>query len=220
MFKGTSELQAHGASLVDHARTLYQKLTKSAAILPVAAGVAGGLGILYGERDRLLGYHKIYHGTSRRAADAIALTGLDPNWGGKGGAAENAQRGDYVDNSQNKVHFTKLRRVAQGYADTVGTEGGKVLTAYIPHSLWDEAQVDPDASWGLNRNKRVAATTHDAITVQNLKHQAMDYANMENLEAYLDTESGRERALSGLATAIAGGTALGLAAKKLAKVIR
>ena len=214
-----SDLTASEASLADHARTLYAKLTKSASMAGIL-GTAGAGALLYANRDRLLGYHKVFHGTSGAAAESIINEGLDPNWGGKGGAAEIADRGDFVEQSKGKVHFSKLRRVARGYADTVDPDSGVLLKAYIPHRQWDNAEVDSDASWGANSNKNVAATTSDKITVQNLKAKASDYLNLDNLSDYYSTESGRDRAIAGIGISVAGGTALGFAAKNLLKTLR
>ena len=220
-FRSMSELSARQANLKDHAKTLFGKITKSAGITPVAIGSLAAGALALRNRDRLLGYHKVYHGTSGSAADSIQREGLDPNWGGKGGAAETAQNTDmgsgFVNNSHNKVHYTKLRRVAQGYADTVDKDGGRVLTAYIPNSQWDESEVDPDARWGMNTSKNVAATTYDPITVQNLKASALDYSTKENLKDYYSTGSGLARAATGVSIAAGGGLAAGLAAKALTK---
>ena len=214
-----SSLDARDASVLDIISTLKDKLTKQASVAGIA-GLLGAGGLAYANRDMLLGYHKVYHGTSGRAAEAITREGLDPNWGGRGGAAENAERGDFVDNSKNKVHLTKLRRVARGYADTVDPEEGSILSAYIPHKQWEEASVDNDASWGMNANKRVAATTTDPVTVQNLKARALDYLNPENLGEYYSSESGRERATAAVGITAAGGLAAGAVTMGLLKLIR
>lgn len=137
---------------------------------PKYVPTALGLGAAYYSAPKALGYHKLYHGTSEATAKKILEEGFDPEKGGSGAAkgAEHFER-----QSSGKTHFTKNPLVSRFFA--AFTENGvpvtdprsqsraqkdmlklkgRVLTARVPHSYWEEMKPDPD----MGNVKDVAAT--------------------------------------------------------------
>lgn len=85
----------------------------------VAEGLVGGA-LLAKAPSRLLGYHNLYHGTSKPISEKIMKEGFDPKMGGTGSASVSGTA-DYVKNSSGKVHFSKSKGTARmfaGYKET------------------------------------------------------------------------------------------------------
>lgn len=117
--------------------------------------------------SKILGYHTVYHGTTKENAANIKRKGFDPSRGGTGAATVSER---FVENSKNKVHFTKSKLQAGAYAGGIadhiknlpfgGSIGsayknahkdyragkGEVLKAKIPHSMWEKMEIDRDSS--------------------------------------------------------------------------
>ena len=123
--------------------------------------------------QRLLGYHKVYHGTTNKNAHSIRSKGFDPSKGGTGASKINSS---YLGQSAGKVHVTKTKLSAHMYAGDLGgkikaekarnpinpnkratlidalkdsyTGKGSVVKARVPHSTWGRMKVDEDSSAG------------------------------------------------------------------------
>lgn len=137
------------------------------------ASVGAGAHLLSKVPQRLLGYHKVYHGTTNTNADSIRKNGFDPSKGGTGASKISSS---YADQSKGKVHLTKTKLSARMYAGDLGgkidaekarnpvspnkrrtlinalkdsyTGKGSVVKARVPHSTWSRMKVDPDSSAG------------------------------------------------------------------------
>ena len=183
-----------------------------------------GAGALAGKASvpRLLGYHKVYHGTSSETAKKILKEGFDPSKGGSGAAKGHSR---YESQSAGKIHVTKNPLIARMFAaftdrgapltdgsqmqkaivDSLKLRGG-VVSARIPQSYWEGMKPDPD----MGGVKPAAATFHHkiepkyvdrAVGVKNI----LPHLSPKHLSKYYKNHAGR--ALTGLGLA-AGGSAL------------
>jgi hypothetical protein len=146
------------------------------------AALVGGLGALGTlampeGASRVLGYQPIFHGTTAQAAAEIARTGIDPTFGGTGGAAAAIQDPKYIEHSKGHVHVTTDSGRAQRYAtiaqtardaaeegktktpsdlfmSAMGPRRGKVVGGHIPFSEFlSNFHADPDSEELLGREK-------------------------------------------------------------------
>lgn len=164
---------------------------------------AAGAGVASTAPSRILGYHTLYHGTSSENAEAIKKKGFDPSKGG----SRNAQlRPDYVENSKNKVHFTKTKFTAGMYAGDFGGKmsharaaggskksalkesikdwakgKGKVVTSRVPHSMWGKMEIDRDSSVGSPDHPMVNEAMKERASTY---HKRLDPKFVEGSEAY------------------------------------
>ena len=189
-----------------------------------------GAGLLYNSPDKLLGYHKLYHGTSNARAKQILDKGFDPRQGGSGAATLNQ---NYVKQSQGKIHFTKnpaISRIFSAFTEgDYGSKGkpkaaevvadalmmrGKSLTARVPDSYWKNMKPDPD----MGNMKGMAATFKHKVdpkyvTPMYSPKAILPHLSLKHVAKYV--KSNPKRFLSGAAMA-AGGTALtGYSANRL-----
>lgn len=145
------------------------------------ASVGAGAHLLSKVPQRLLGYHKIYHGTTNENAVSIRKNGFDPS---KGGTGASVLSGHYQEQSKGKIHVTKTKPAARLYAGGFEkkwqaakdlqesssdpkpslsktllksmkdsyTGKGSVVKARVPHSTWSKMKVDEDSSRGAPKN--------------------------------------------------------------------
>lgn len=83
--------------------------------LGLAAQGVTGAALASGAPSRLLGYHNVYHGTSKGVAEKIRAEGFDPSKGGSGAAGHSGSQG-FIDQSKGKVHVSKHKYIARGFA--------------------------------------------------------------------------------------------------------
>lgn len=146
------------------------KRTKKTAVGEVAVG-AYGLNHVSKAPSKLLGYHNMYHGTSKENAKSILKDGLNKSKGGSRGAkvtigGEEALNG-FVGAAKKHVYMTKSKFIGRTFAgdsakhinthgvasikattETLkdGFKNGKVLKARVPHSTWEKSfKMDPDS---------------------------------------------------------------------------
>lgn len=198
-------------------------------VVPTALGAAA----LYSSAPQLLGYHKLYHGTSSESAKRILKEGFDPGKGGSGAARGNRK---FERNSSGKVHFTKRPTVSRFFASfaeqglSTGGEGrdeamskavkgmaklkGRVLTARVPESYWSAMKVDPD----LGNAKDAAATFHRKVEPKYVSRaggvgSVLPHLSPKHLLKYY--KANPRRALAGLGKAGLGSALVGSQLAKL-----
>lgn len=146
------------------------KRTKTTAAKEVAVG-AYGLSHVSKAPSKLLGYHNMYHGTSKENAKSILKNGLNKSKGGSRGSRVDIggkESMDYlVNNSKKHVYMTKSKFVGRSFAgdsakhinthgvnsikgtiETLkdGFKNGKVLKARVSHGTWEKGfKMDPDS---------------------------------------------------------------------------
>lgn len=141
-----------------------------------AAAIGTGMATGSRARGRLLGYKRVYHGTTPEIAEKIRREGLKASMGGTGAAADHAKifegrevgsaPSDYEKASKGRVHVTGKRSTAGGFAAFRRADanpgarvyemmGGQIfpgrykkgiIEAHIPDELWQKFEVDPDAA--------------------------------------------------------------------------
>lgn len=181
-----------------------QKNVRDAAILGVAAHQAP---------QRLLGYHKIYHGTRKDIAAKIRKEGLDPKYGGTGAAKKaSGINPGFVGSSKGHVHFSRSPVVARLYATFTGGLRGKVVKGRITDRAYRRAKLDHDGA----PIKHFAAKTTHKISPDNLDRGKGIKAvvNARTLKSYIKNNPGRF--LRGAALAGAGATAGTALARRVA----
>lgn len=196
-------------------------------LVPLGAGLLAAKASV----PRLLGYHKVYHGTSVEKANKILREGFDPARGGSGAAK--GHRG-FERQSAGKVHVTKSpiisrmfaaftergepltsqKQMKQALKDSLVFKG-KTLTARIPESYWNAMRPDPD----MGSVKDTAATFHHKIDPKYVSRAGgvggvLPHLSPRHLLKYY--KANPKRALTGLGLA-AGGSAL--AGTQLSKLL-
>ena len=195
-----------------------------------AAKAAVGATVAYnagrGAPSRILGYHKVYHGSSKENVDSIRKSGLDPKRGGIDGATDRTLRHKpdlsryYKENSAGQVHFTKQKRMADMFSGAIGSKrvgndktkdgikafftgihDGHTHSALMSDSHYRSAKVDRDASPAKN----MAAKTHHGIKPEQIKGSESykgirGVVNKNTLRKYY-AGAGKARAGRGLALA-------------------
>ena len=209
---------------------LLQKKAEETSKATEAAKAAVGATVAYnagrGAPSRILGYHKIYHGSSKENVDSIRKSGLDPKRGGIDGATDRALghkpslQKYYKENSTGQVHFTKQKRMADMFSGAIGSKrvgndkikdamkafltgihDGHTHSALMSDSHYRSAKVDMDAS----PFKNMAAKTHHAIKPEQIKGSESykgirGVVNKNTLRRYY-AGAGKKRAGRGLALA-------------------
>jgi hypothetical protein len=164
------------------------KLAEKSSAKDVALGSAaalGGAGLVAspGTRGRLLGYQRLYHGTSPEGAAGILESGLDPSFSGSttseawvrmsprdkqlaaalvGTGPDEFGKG-LIDSTKGRVFVTPNYLVAQGYANKepgagfIG-RGGRVLKADIPISEMSKFVTDASQGGGLMTSEKIPAS--------------------------------------------------------------
>ena len=210
-----------------------QTAEKKKSIAKDVASAGVGAHLLSKVPQRLLGYHKVYHGTTNENASIIRKNGFDPS---KGGTGASKLSGYHQIASKNKIHFTKTKPAARiysgGIADKLNKEPsklhavrkalrdsytgkGSVVKARVPHSMWGKMQVDKDSSgpdtgikFVRERMKERASTYHRKVGKKFVMGEGGggmgQFATKNNLKRYLSTKSGRARALGGVGQLVAG----------------
>lgn len=92
-------------------------IEKQAGIKSSIAKGTLGAALLAGSADAILGKKTLYHGTSKENWEKIKEQGLRSQHGGTG-ASKSVGNNAYQKNSENKVHLTGLRPVANIYASS------------------------------------------------------------------------------------------------------
>lgn len=202
-------------------------------VSPVTLGA--GLYAAKASVPRLLGYHKVYHGTSNEKAKQILAQGFDPSKGGSGAAKGH---GRFERQSADKIHVTKNPVTARMFA--AFTEEGKPLTrgdqmnkalldslrlrgsmlqARVPDSYWSAMKPDPD----MGNVKPAAATFHHKIEPKyvggagSVKSIA-PHLSAKHLLKYYKGNAGR--ALSGLGLAAVGTGLVGSQVPRIQNTIK
>ena len=195
---------------------------KSSTEKAVAEGVVGGY-LMSKAPSRLIGYHNLYHGTTKETGAKILKEGFDPSKGGTGAAAASG-RSHFKTNSTNRVHFTRIKPIAKmfaGYRHDAALNGGKgaeqlqsrdmfnnkgkVIKARVSHGEWQKSfQKDPDMG-----GKYTAATTTKKVMPKSIvgsaEHKGIaGFATKDKLKGYYSTASGRQRGLRGAGIGVAG----------------
>ena len=239
--KTTTE-QAANSYMANH--LLQQKNTgiqKAAGQVTDGAQAVGGAAVAAklasGVPSRMLGYHNIYHGTSKTNAEGIKKEGLNPRRGGFGGAGDTLSESkpkmaaDYISKSKGQVHFSKSKRMANMFAGFVGSTSkgeakqsdairafftgrhkGHTHNAIISDAHYRGAKIDKDAS----PIKNMAAKTHHGIRPEQIKDSPAykgikGVVNKNTLKRYYKGSAGRWRAARGLLLAGAAARAAGFA---------
>lgn len=147
-----------------------------------AAGLVGA-GVVADAPSKLLGYHNIYHGTSKENAKNILKNGLRKAHGGTRGSkvGTGAERDAFVSTAKKHVYMTKNKMVARTFAgdsakfinehghnsnETAfkavvdGLKNGKVLKARVSHNQYRKGfEMDPDSFDAMTR----MFTPHDRL---------------------------------------------------------
>ncbi len=152
-----------------------EKIAKEKKTNPVGELALAGAGYTVAKHApaQLLGYHNVYHGTTKPKARDIRKTGFKSGLGGTGASELSPS---FKSESLGKIHVTKNRLLAKmysgnpafhakkikerdGFMFSAGEAMGKsfkdgmagkgaVVKARIPHSVWSKMKVDKDSSQG------------------------------------------------------------------------
>jgi len=180
-----------------------------AGLAGAATAVLAGKGVA----PRLLGYHNVYHGTTKPAAESIRKNGFDPKKGGSGAAAPTVNKKgvhsnpDFFERSKGKIHTTKQRPIAHAYAAFTGIKHkskSEVIKARVTHQHFRNMKGDPDMS--PNGTKNIAATTHHKIPSSQINGGVGDkgikgVVTKKTLKKYYRSGSGLTRVARGVALA-------------------
>lgn len=188
--------------------------------------------------SRLLGYHKVYHGTSSgKNADSIRKSGLKKSKGGTGVSVaddRNKTAGSSGNVSRSKGHVYMTKNKIQGQHYTKGIFGGpnkeNLVTARIPHGHYEKAKVDKLTKKLLAEHtgktpsnkaaKNLGAMSTKSISPSKIEGSSKykgrkQFATKKNLKNYLSTGSGKKRFATGVLSALGSAGAGGYAVKKL-----
>lgn len=101
------------------------------------AGLAGAASAVLASKapQNVLGYDKVYHGTSHKAADSIKRSGLKKSYSGSGIAANDVALGRAKPSDvKGKVYTTKQRATADLHQPSFfGHRSGQTVTARVPY---------------------------------------------------------------------------------------
>ena len=101
------------------------------------AGLAGAASAVLASKapKNVLGYEKVYHGTSHEAAKSILKTGLKKSKSGSGVAANDVALGRAThDEVKGKVYTTRQKALADNHQPGIHTvKIGRTLTARVPY---------------------------------------------------------------------------------------
>lgn len=185
-----------------------KKETKEGLAGAATAVLAGG-----GVAPRLLGYHNVYHGTTKPAAEAVKKHGFDPKKGGTGASSPTVDgkgvgsNPNFYERSKGRIHTTKRKPIAGIYSLYVRHKHGvpgTVVKARVTHQHFKGMKGDPDMSPGATKN--IAATTHHKIPASQVVGGAGDkgikgVVTKNTLRKYYSSGSGLARAARGVVLA-------------------
>lgn len=122
---------------------------------------SGSLGAIGTSKNMILGKKRMYHGTSKKNWESIKNEGLKASRGGIGGASVAVGSQNYIKNSKGKVHATRVRPLANMYANMnevdspIITKGGKLVNNALGYMTDGKiSSTDPNYSEFLEaRNK-------------------------------------------------------------------
>lgn len=193
----------------------------------IAVEGLAGAAIASGASQRMLGYHTVYHGTTKKNADLIRKNGFDPSkGGGEGGASavhpSNISRENFTRRSQGKIHVTKKIGVAgmfAGFQTAKRQEMPGFVKARISDKMWKSYKADPDMRGPNGLNKEVASTTKHKIMSKLVaggegSRGPLAFIGKRHLGQYYSTTGGKIRAAKGLGMLATGGTLIAHAAKR------
>jgi cell wall-associated NlpC family hydrolase len=109
--KTDPDLMKEGAKKKDDSKV-------TAKDIGLGAMALGGAGVVAHPQTRgsLLGFKRVYHGTSAENLEKVRNEGLLTSHGGRGGASEAVGSKKYVANSTGKVHVTSIKPMARFYS--------------------------------------------------------------------------------------------------------
>ena len=139
-------------------------------------------------KSELMGYHDVYHGTTRNNAKSILKDSIRPRFGGdpsKGGEASSAPK--YISNSKGKAFLTKSTNNAKWYSRT--SSDPVVLHGTIPHHKF-EAMHEDTSVFGSKGN---GFYSHNPISSKRFSKDTSKYATLGNIKRYLKSGTGRSR---------------------------
>lgn len=203
---------------------------KKNSLLGAAALSALGANMIRQSTPDLLGYHVVYHGTTKDAGKSIRENGLSPKFGGKGGGiSSTANLSESISNSKNHIYVTKNRYVSKGYAGMIdhinkskaathGIDANTFNSGVLRHSFlrkgdeikirltdnqWKRFQVDPEG--GAFASKDLAARSKHAIPSRQIaggkgSRGILSVVNANTLRRHIGSESGRARLARGMLT--------------------
>lgn len=207
------------------------------------AGLAGAASAVLASKapQNVLGYDKVYHGTSHTAAGSIKKTGLKKSMSGSGVAANDVALGRAkASDVKGKVYTTKQRATADLHQPNVfGYRSGQTLTARVPyraksrlakdHVIENIANGTDNITRG-NKAQQFAAKMgkkHLRIYKHSISSRFIEggkdyggrkqFATKGNMRRYLSQAGGKARFAKGVAQAA--GSA-GLAMYSVAKAIK
>lgn len=219
-----------------------EKKKDKPTLLGVGTTALLGAGIAAGSPQKLLGYHTLYHGTSKDIASKVKVEGFNPSHGGTRNAAVNEQ---FAKNSAGKIHFTKNKLMARMYAGRMdkhfppgkGLEdadwkglakeymnNGKVIKTRVPDYKYKKFRVDGDTSslmdemmMGKEEAKATASTTSTRVPPKFVaggkgSYGPFNFLKKKHLSTYLSSASGKARFKGGLMQLGIGAGLMGLAA--------
>jgi hypothetical protein len=184
-----------------------------------------GAGIASGASQRMLGYHTVYHGTTRNNAKLIREQGFDPK---KGGGANGASavhpsqfsREAFTQRSQGKIHVTKKHGVAGMFAAFQMANRKEMpgfVKARVSDKMWRSFKADPDLS--IIPDKDAGATTKHKISSKLVaggkgSMGPLAFMKKKHLVQYYADNHNKVRALKGLGMLATGGALITHAAKR------
>lgn len=181
---------------------------------------AVGAGLAKGAPQRLLGYHTVYHGTSKTNAEAIRKEGFKTKYGGGENGASQAHPSKtskevFSERSKGKIHVSKNPFVAGQFAGFQAarrsTQPGMVK-ARVSDKMWKSFQRDDDVAGKFGSKDTAATTTHNIgsqfVAGGKNSKGAFAFLKKRHLEGYYGSASGRARAGKGAAMLVGGGTLL------------
>lgn len=193
----------------------------------IAAEGLAGAAIASGSSQRMLGYHTVYHGTTKKNADLIRQHGFDPSKGGGPGGASavhpsNFSRDKFTKRSQGKVHVTKKIGVAgmfAGFQSAKRQEMPGFVKARVSDKMWKTFKADPDMAGPKGSSKEIAATTKHKIMSKLVaggkgSKGPLAFMNKRHLVQYYADTHNKVRGLKGLGMLATGGSLIAHAAKR------
>jgi hypothetical protein len=181
---------------------------------------AVGAGLAKGAPQRLLGYHTVYHGTSKANAEAIRKEGFKTKHGGGAHGASSAHPSKtsqevFTERSKGKIHVTKNPFVAGQFAGFQAarrnTQPGMVK-ARVSDKMWKSFKRDDDVAGTFGSKDTAATTTHDIkpqfVAGGKGSKGAFAFLKKRHLESYYGNSAGRTRAGKGAAMLVGGGALL------------
>lgn len=217
--------------------------SKKPGIIRTTAEAGAGAYALSKVPQRMLGYHTVYHGTSKDRANSINREGyLNPKHGGSGAASHidktTGSKHEATSQSSGKVHVTKSKQTAKffaGYTEhadknpaTATNNGSKKLAEDFVAGFKNQitgrkgevlkSRVSHGA-WekDFEKDPHMSGPKSKAATTTKkvkLNRPIKDFATMSNLKKYYGSKSGRINTLKGVGLALGGGALMAHAITK------